>query len=715
MKNRLFIISLFTLCLVKVCFGQKNKNKKAQKEYDNLSYTKIIEQLSSSAKVGKDETKTLLLANSYYFNGQMENASRWYNQLLSLNEDALDKEIYFRYSQSLKAIENYSESDRIMKKFIKLYPEDSRSKLFNINYLQAIDLVSDEFPLRNLEINSSFSDFGTSIYNGNLIFASSRNKKNKLYNWNNQPFLDLFQFDKEGNITEITGKVNTKHHESSAAFTKDGKTIYFTRNSSRKNDKNIIGLKIYKATFRDEKWRDIESLPFNSDDYNVAHPTLSVDEKKLYFTSDMPGTIGGSDIFLVNINKDGTFGTLQNLGTKINTEGRENFPYVSNNGTLYFSSDSHLGLGGLDVFKFNSIDNLSTSKEVVTNIGKPINSPKDDFGYLINEVSLNGYFTSNRAGGKGDDDIYSFTRNPCEQSVKGVIVDKNTLESIPNADVTIYDQDNNTIKTFKSDINGAYVLDLVCDFNLYKLIGEKENYKNDTLVFTNSSEKIKNLKLVLKPILQHTSNEKDELTCSHFSIIAGSFSNKSNAERKMKSLIIEGYDAAIAEINPEGLFRVAYGRFKSKSKAIKLLYHLKYTLKKGAWFLIEDNTALCEDFELKHILYDFDKSNIRPDAELELVKIIKYMNEFPKVKVVLLSHTDSRGDQPYNLSLSMRRNKSTTEYLINKGGVSEERITVESYGERKLINECSNGETCYEFLHQENRRTEFVFINEFNN
>ena len=124
---------------------------------------------------------------------------------------------------------------------------------------------------------------------------------------------------------------------------------------------------------------------------------------------------------------------------------------------------------------------------------------------------------------------------------------------------------------------------------------------------------------------------------------------------------------------------------------------------------------MCEDFELKHILYDFDKSNIRPDAELELVKIIKYMNEFPKVKVVLLSHTDSRGDQPYNLSLSMRRNKSTTEYLVNKGGISEKRITVESFGERKLINECSNGETCYEFLHQENRRTEFVFINEFNN
>ncbi|MDC1378240.1 flagellar motor protein MotB, partial [Flavobacteriaceae bacterium] len=409
MKNRLFIMSLFTICLVNVCFGQKNK--KAQKEYDNLSYAKIIEQLSPLAKVGQDDTKTLLLANSYYFNGQMENASRWYNQLLSLNKDPLDKEIYFRYSQSLKAIENYSESDRIMKKFIKFYPEDSRSKLFNINYLQAIDLVSDKFPLLNLEINSSFSDFGTSIYNGNLIFSSSRNKKNKLYNWNNQPFLDLFQFDKEGNITEITGKVNTKHHESSAAFTKDGKTIYFTRNSSRKNDKNIIGLKIYKATFRDEKWRDIESLPFNSDDYNVAHPTLSVDETKLYFTSDMPGTIGGSDIFLVNINKDGTFGTLQNLGTKINTEGRENFPYVSDNGTLYFSSDSHLGLGGLDVFKFNSINNLSTSKEVATNIGKPINSPKDDFGYLINEASLNGYFTSNRVGGKGDDDIYSFTRN----------------------------------------------------------------------------------------------------------------------------------------------------------------------------------------------------------------------------------------------------------------------------------------------------------------
>ncbi len=159
MKNRLFIISLFTLCLVKVSFGQKNTIKNAQKEYDNLSYVKIIEQLSSSAEASKDDTKTLLLANSYYFNGQMEEASRWYNQLLSSNEEALDKEIYFRYAQSLKAIENYSESDSIMKKFIKLNPEDSRSKLFNINYLQAIDLVSDEFPLRNLEINTSFSDF----------------------------------------------------------------------------------------------------------------------------------------------------------------------------------------------------------------------------------------------------------------------------------------------------------------------------------------------------------------------------------------------------------------------------------------------------------------------------------------------------------------------------------------------------------------------------
>tara|TARA_B110000444_G_scaffold15730_1_gene13578 strand:+ start:5402 stop:7549 length:2148 start_codon:yes stop_codon:yes gene_type:complete len=715
MKNRLFIISLFTLCLVKVSFGQKNTIKNAQKEYDNLSYIKIIEQLSSSAEVGKDDTKTLLLANSYYFNGQMREASRWYKQLLSSNEEALDKEIYFRYAQSLKAVENYSESDSIMKKFIKSNPEDSRSKLFNINYLQVIDLLSEEFPLRNLEINTSFSDFGTSIYNGNLIFASSRNKKNKLYNWNDQPFLDIFQFDKEGNITEITGKVNTKYHESSTAFTKDGKTIYFTRNSSRKNDKNIIGLKIHKATFRDEKWRDIESLPFNSDDYNVAHPTLSIDETKLYFTSDMPGTIGSSDIFLVNINKDGTFGTPQNLGIKINTEGRENFPFVSDNGTLYFSSDSHIGLGGLDIFKFNNINNLSNSKEVATNIGKPINSPKDDFGYLINEVSLNGYFTSNRPGGKGDDDIYSFTRNPCEQYVKGVIVDKNTLESIPNADVTVYDQDNITIKVFKSDINGSYALDLACDFNSYKLIGEKENYENDTLVFTNSSGKIKDLKLILKPTPQYTSNEKDELTCPHYSIIAGSFSNKSNAERKIKSLISEGYDAAIAEINPEGLFRAAYGRFKSKSKAIKLLYHLKYTLKKEAWFLIEDNTAFCEDFELKHILYDFDKSNIRPDAELELIKIIKYMNEFPKVKVVLLSHTDSRGDQPYNLALSMRRNKSATEYLVNKGGISEERITVENYGETKLINECPNGEICNEFVHQDNRRTEFVFINELNN
>jgi len=634
MKKRLFILSLLTALFINVTFGQKGIINSAKKKYDKLSYVNTSEQLLKLAEEGNKSIDVLQnLANSYYFNGKMEDASKWYQELMTLETEnteveSIDTESYFRYAQSLKALKNYSEANLVMKKFSELNPNDSRAKLFNKNknYLNEIDKLSSDFALKNLDVNTSFSDFGASIYQGNLVFASSRDQDGKLYNWNNQPFLDVFQLNNEGEISELSGEVNTKYHESSTTFTKDGNTMYFTRNNYlkrkfKKNDEDTHVLKTYKAVLVDGEWTNIESLPFNSDDYSVAHPALSVDETKLYFASDMLGTIGASDIFVVTINEDGTYSEPKNLGSEINTEGRENFPYVSEEGTLYFSSDGHVGLGGLDVFK---VENIESNKRLVTNLGKPINSSKDDFGYIIKESTRKGYVTSNREGGKGDDDIYSFTKNACVQHVSGIVVDKDTNEIIANADVKIYDSNKKVIQTLKSDANGKFNFDLSCEDSSFNAIGNKRTYEEDSQSFAVNSK-----------------------------------NNKEDIELKLS-------------LKPE----------------IDLFVLLN----------------------LEPIYFDFDKSNIRPDAEIELAKIIKYMKEFPKVKVDVRSHTDSRGRDAYNLGLSSRRNASTIKYLIESGGISANRITGKGYGETELTNKCRNGVKCTKAEHQANRRSEFIVV-----
>lgn len=631
MKNKLFILS-FTL-IANFSFSQKGKLNDAQKKYDQLSYIKTTEQLLEAAEEGNVTEEGLeYLANAYYFNGKMDDASKWYKVLLE-KYLVSDTETYFRYVQSLKALENYTEADVQMKRFAEVKSNDSRVKLFKSNqdYLNNINKLSQDFELNNLDVNTAFSDFGTSTNNGNLIFASSRDSNGRLYNWNQQPFLDLFQLSDDHSVRELDGDVNTRYHESSTTFTKDGTTMYFTRNNFfkgkfKKDSKNTHGLKIYKATFEDNEWTNIESLPFNSDEYNVAHPTLSVDEKKLYFASDMPGTIGASDIFVVTINDDDSYGTPTNLGAVINTEGRENFPYISEQGNLYFSSDGQIGLGGLDVFKVDSIENSIVS---VTNLGKPINSSKDDFGYIIKESTREGYVTSNRAGGKGDDDIYSFVKNVCSQNVSGTVLDSDTNEIIVNANVTIYNAENKIIENLKSDINGAFNFALPCKENSFNSSGEKEKY------------------------------------------------NKGNQEFSIGS---EGDDVQLTlKLKPE-----------QQAAAV--------------------GTDLFKLLNLNPIYFDYDKSFIRPDAEIELAKIINYMRAFPNVKVDVRSHTDSRGRDAYNFALSNRRNKSTRDYIISVGAISADRLSGKGYGETELTNQCSNGVRCSKADHQANRRSEFIVI-----
>ena len=634
MKKRIYILSILSALVFNSSFAQKAKTSSAIKKYENLSYVESRNQLLELAKEEDVSSEVIeKLANAFYFNNEMKEASVWYKKLMDLN-NPIEPENLFRYAQSLRAQERYEESDKILNTLVNINPEDSRVKRFlsNPNYVLAIEEMSKNFELLNLDINTTFSDFGTSTYNDHLIFASSRDEDEAIYKWNAQPFLDLFELNEDGSVKEMVGDINTKYHESSTTFTKDGKTAYFTRNNFfkgkfKKNSKNIHGLKIYKATLVDSVWTNVESMPFNNNEYNVAHPALSNDEKKLYFASDMPGTQGASDIFVVDINEDGTYGEPINLGPKVNTEGRENFPFVSDKGILYFSSDGHVGLGGLDVFKVD-VEKINDATTMVHNIGKPINSPMDDFGYIINETTGKGYITSNREGGKGDDDIYSFVVPACTKDISGTIINKRTQEILANADVFIYDSNRNLLQSLKSDDQGKFSFELGCKDRTYLIEAKKDKYKDDFNDFSIKADEVPDLKLELK-------------------------------------------------LEPE---------------AAKI------------------GTDLALLLNLNPIYFDYDKSFIRPDAEIELKKVINYMKEYPGVKIDVRSHTDSRGKDAYNWALSNRRNKSTREYIISKGGISKERLTGQGYGETRLTNKCSNGVKCTKEEHQSNRRSEFIVV-----
>ncbi len=580
--------------LVLYCIASYGQNKtkqltKADQYFEALAYINARDIYLDVAQQGYASADLYRkLADSYYFTGNTEDSVIWYEKLTANYPESIDPEYLFRYAQSLKSVEKYTAADAIMEKFNAITGNDKRAQSYasKRDYLDFIELQSGKYDIFSLYINSEYSDYAPSFkHTGEIVFASSRNKKGKIHEWNRMPFLDLFSSPIQGNKTtdqtpvKLKGKINTKFHESSTCFTKDGKTVYFTRNNFTNNTlgkskKGVVLLKLYKATFIDDKWSSIEELPFNSDNYSISHPALSPDNKKLYFASDMPGTRGKSDLFVIDILPDGKYGKPQNLGDSINTEGRETFPYISDNGQLYFASDGHVGLGGLDVFI--AVENTPNSYDIF-NIGKPINSPKDDFTFIVDETSKTGYFASNRKGGKGNDDIYSFIQTEeliteCKEYVNGHVVDDKTGEVMADVDVSLMDMDGNTIHSLKSDSNGNYNFEVDCNTQ-YIIRTSIDGYNpNDTIVRSKTSFETTNT----------------------------------------------------IPIN-----------FKKE----KLLSTTEEAVTIG------DN--IVAPLQLNTIFFDLDTEQIRPDAIADLQKVIAVMRQNPNLNIEVRSHTDSRSSYWY--------------------------------------------------------------------
>ena len=533
MRKIIQLTIMLLFCSITIT-GQTKETKVADTHFNNLSYIKAAKAYKELAKSNPSKRILKRLGDSYYENVLMQDASEAYAQLFE-NYNVLDTEYMFKYAQSLRAIGNFEDSNVWMRKFNKANKADTRGKNFtkNIKKLKNIKDGKPLYKVTNLKIiNTEFSDFGVTEFNNTILFASPKKVSKfikRSHTRNDRNFLDIYQVgtdkitaflekpvsnstndsvkisrkdsiknlkkEKEAtrNLKEYFSKeINLKYHESSVSFSPDKKTMYFTRNNFNKGDYNVDEkgynkLKIYRAEWIANKWSKITELPFCSNQYSVGHPSVSRNGKKLYFASDMPGFVGETDIFYVDINSDGTFGEVINLGPNINTEGREMFPYISEDDVLYFSSDGHFGIGALDVFASSQKKGVFSKPR---NLGAPVNTKRDDFSFSINPVTKKGYLSSNREGGLGDDDIYSVVeiakakplppppppKPACMQVVSGVVRDKQFKKPLPGARLILKTVEGVVLKDIVVGNLADFTFTLPCN-KKFVAYASKEYYK----------------------------------------------------------------------------------------------------------------------------------------------------------------------------------------------------------------------------------------------
>jgi len=439
--------------------------------------------------------------DSHYYNTNMERAYYWYDKLYTNYKNEMSAENIFKYANSSKGTGKYARAKRLMRLYDREMKKGNSRALEDLSRATPNEIVLDNIlnteesiNIANLAINTEYSDFSPMFYNDDeMVFSSAMDSSffnTRRYKWNNQPYLDLYvaKINKESqevrDAIKFSKKINTKYHEASVTFSPDNETMYFTRNNygkKLKRDKNgNNNLKIYMSKKIDGEWTEGKELPFNSDDFSTGHPALSPDGKQLYFVSDMPGSMGMTDIFVVDVLGDGQFSEPRNLGPEINTERKEMFPFI-NEKKLYFSSDGHVGIGGLDIYEVAYDDEAGFLE--VRNLGQPVNSKKDDFSYIVDEKTQKGFFASNRRGGKGDDDIYSFQRlipeEANENAIAGVVTELVTGEVMPEALVILLDENNIKLKEVVTGEDGSFVFEDLDSSTKYILKTVKGTYLID--------------------------------------------------------------------------------------------------------------------------------------------------------------------------------------------------------------------------------------------
>lgn len=619
MKN--LYITLGLVLATMAVSAQTKETEKADKLFAKLDYidaAKEYQKLEGSPYVYKQ------IADSYYNIFSSKEAVQWYAKATETPQDA---ETYYRYAQMLKVEGRYEEANAQMKKFASMAPQDQRAVLFNQdpNYLPKLKSQTKLFDEKVLDINDDkYGSFGGVLADDNsFYFASTRNTARKTYGTNEEPFLDLYTstYNANGTFSEPTpvSELNTKWHDGPAALSPDGNTMYFNSESfnehkqferDKENNLKIGQVFLYKAVKEDGKWGEPQLLPFNSKEWSTQNPSISKDGKTLYFSSDRTGTMGGQDIWKVEVKGANSYGEPVNLGPKVNTEGKESFPFITDENKLYFSSDRPKGLGGLDVF----VIDLNKGNEAA-NVGAPVNTAKDDFAFSFNATKNIGFFSSNRTG---VDKLYLATP-VCGVEAIVLVRDAKTGKVLPGSRVAILDDRNNVIETRTAGTDGKVDYSIDCN-RAYTIQASAEGYENGSFPIAATNGGIVNVDANLNPI----------------------------------EVIVQEKEVV-----------------------------------------------------LNAIYFEFDKSNVTREAAFELDKLVEAMKANPNMVIMAKAHTDNRGSDQYNMSLSNRRAKSTVQYIISKG-IAKERISGQGYGESEPKVDCK--ENCTEEDHAQNRRSEFLIV-----
>lgn len=784
-SNKHFWLILCALLIGTAAMAQSSRLKRGQKYMDDLNYIGAIEVYNKILQKKEVPEAMINLAEAYRKIGDYYNAEYWYGRLVTLPEAEPIHKLY--YGMALQRNGKCEQARPYYVEFVKAVPGDTRGQ----HLVRACDYEEElksknagVYTTRNMPFNSDLDDFSPAILENFVVFASDRDRGTSVkrqHTWTGSPFNELYVVEvKEGKAIghelysrpeKYAKELSTRYHDAAVSFSSDGNEIFYTRNNVigrkvRKDDKGITRLQILSATRKgQDSWTEPQPLPFNSDEYSVAHPALSPDGTRLYFASDMPGGFGGMDLYYSDY-ENGRWGPPINLGNRVNTEGNEIFPTWHGENTLYFSSDGHIGLGGLDIYRIKwNADEKRWSE--VENLGAPLNSSSDDLGVVLNEEGTFGYFSSDRPGGKGRDDIYSFvkTASPVEVYVYDAITKK------PLAGVTLVHTCAPGERVTPKDGMVTYEIKLnsCCDFT-----ASLEGYDSNTVEGCTGPEVTNvpvRVEIPLEPSIRLAiegnvydmetglpldnarvtlSGECDDdtdvvytdadgyytfplrreccynLKAEKTGYLAGTLENQCTKgiidDHTIQANLylqptVSGPDTRTADRShiikdPKTGLYIDTRTGKPANAVVDGVTYRDGKIVSGSPYFETSPTTFGEGEPipyLLHIYYDFDRSNIRREAVPELEKLLKMLRDNPLFIVELASHTDARGSHRYNKRLSQRRADAVVDWLVDKG-VSLDRLVPRGYGETMPVNDCVNNVPCSEKKHQLNRRTEFRIL-----
>jgi len=597
--------------------------------YKDLAYSQAIEEYQKGLSKKENAAARIKLAESYRKMNNLPKAEEEYAKVVLLPEaEPVHK---LRYGQLLMRSGKYVVARSYFELYLQANPNDQAvAKLkSSCDSIEGWQRDSAKYTMQSSTLNTGQSNFSPVWYKEGIAFASDRNSKAKTADWTGKPYLEMYY--SKGNLetgfaspTLLDG-INGRYHDGPASFSAKGDTMYFTRNNYvnkkvQKSNEDVVDLKIMRAVKKDTAWIDLTEFEYNSKEYSTGHPALNSDGTKMYFVSDMPGGTGGTDIYVTE-KMNNIWSKPVNLGPNINTPYNEMFPMIWKDSILYFSSEGHYNMGGLDLFSSSKDQN---GWKEARNMGYPLNTSFDDFGVALNDSGNAGIISSNRnAKNTMQDNLYTFTINDLRFTLEGIAVDKTTQEPVAGVIVELTNTLTNKKETAITGPDGKFLFKLNPETS-YTVMGTKDGY------FTNT-----------EPV-------------------------------------------------------TTVGKIRSESMFVKLKLEL-------------DRIIVDKPIVLKNIYYDLDKWDIRPDAAIELDNLVQIMHENPAISIELGSHTDSRADDKYNMTLSQKRADAAVSYIVSKG-VSQARITAKGYGETNLVNQCANKVACSEEEHQANRRTEFKVV-----